>query len=845
MTAEIDRQAKVRTATNAIVTAAAVAGVLIVINFFISPRISGRLDLTENHLYTLSQASRDAVSKLDDLTVRVFISDPLPETMELGDGRRVNIRAVAQAFRDILDEYRAYAGRGMDIVYVTKNVEKEAEKAGLHPFAAKEATLEGGKLQFKRYVLGATFHYKNVKEVLPLALDPDMFEYDITRLLLRLRDKYEKSRFMKDVLDAAKAIDKAAATCHEAIANAAKSDEGTTAEGLKGLLDLAQKQGERLGKLQQAAPKIQKACKELDTALAEHGPTLEKSKNDFAQVYIASARQFHEGVGEFLKRLGSESKEEVAQAIEIQQGLDSAYDQLTTDYHNLEESPGSRTIGLVCGHGEFCPFARREPFIKQDIAMLLGQKNGFAQRLIGQAQQIEQQVNQINDAIHSSLFQRRGYDVTKVDLNDPVPDKVAGLVILYPHRKLSDRELYHLDQFIMAGKPVAFLLSRWDVSLMNIQAPESLDEEPRFDYTAIQEIPTGLDDLLRHYGVDYAKNIVMEPEDNEVVVVTQLIRKGQYQFQAQSPFKWPLLPVFRDLNRSEVLTRDLQYMVLPYVSTVEPADTAQGDEAGGDEAGGDEDGKANASSALHVDPLAYTSTRAVVVRASDIGKVPLAPPKTVQVAHALPPVGKRRAVAVVVTGEADSFFKGKDIPKGDAKKDDDGKDDDEPERIDRGKVRLLVVGSGLGLEGLNVEDVLAGFDMSSLAQGGGIDLLTKMQTFMARFRNWQIRLSQLSEVLPESLRFLFNVLDWTVQNEALIAVRSKAFRHRPLRELSDAKVAALKYANILGVPLLFIAIGLLRFALWKRRRPAWAAAQPKTGGTHSTGHGEEEPKAAA
>jgi ABC-type uncharacterized transport system involved in gliding motility auxiliary subunit len=61
---------------------------------------------------------------------------------------------------------------------------------------------------------------------------------------------------------------------------------------------------------------------------------------------------------------------------------------------------------------------------------------------------------------------------------------------------------------------------------------------------------------------------------------------------------------------------------------------------------------------------------------------------------------------------------------------------------------------------------------------------------------------------------LLNMLDWLVRDDALLAVRTRGLKAAPLREVSDSSRLAIRYMNVLGVPLLCIAFGLVR---WRRR----------------------------
>ena len=63
-----------------------------------------------------------------------------------------------------------------------------------------------------------------------------------------------------------------------------------------------------------------------------------------------------------------------------------------------------------------------------------------------------------------------------------------------------------------------------------------------------------------------------------------------------------------------------------------------------------------------------------------------------------------------------------------------------------------------------------------------------------------------------------NLMDWLVRDDALLAVRTRGLRAAPLGEVSDSTRAALKYGNVIGVPLLLIVFGLLRWARRESRR---------------------------
>jgi gliding-associated putative ABC transporter substrate-binding component GldG len=80
-----------------------------------------------------------------------------------------------------------------------------------------------------------------------------------------------------------------------------------------------------------------------------------------------------------------------------------------------------------------------------------------------------------------------------------------------------------------------------------------------------------------------------------------------------------------------------------------------------------------------------------------------------------------------------------------------------------------------------------------------------------------VQLARMFPFYEAGALMLHHAIGWTVEDEALIPLRSKSMGIRPLEAISDAKATTLKWANILGLPLLFCAYGVAR---WRLRRVA-------------------------
>lgn len=792
------KNARTRSRTNALVTLVAVVGIAVLLNIA-STWVFGWVDLTQNHVHTLSTASKEAVRALDDLEVRVYVSESLPNEIDVGYGQKIDPRRAAQAFLDKLDEYKSYSDGEMTLLRVKEGLIEKAEKARLRLFSAEEARVsQRGQLEFQRYALGATFSYKNVTEVLPLALQPERLEFEVTKILLRLHEKAAQSRLMDDILETGKDLFETVQSCNAAVSSAMAADEDGGEGGFGLGADPLQK---ALGKLAGEMPAVQKACAPVEQKLATARETMGKSGGSAAanadlERLFASVSQFLEFYGQLVESQAqgtAEQDQSGQRALQLAGVLGQIFGSIDRDYQLLVDSPGRKTIGFVCGHQEFCPFAADQPLMQPELVQIFGQKNPLVQRFAQQAQQLEGEIDQLNESIRNGLFTTRGFDIRKVALEeDGVPDDIDALVVFGPRKPLPAEAEYELDQFLLSGRPVVVFVNRFDVAVRNF------DAEGNLTVSNLTSTESNVQDWLEKYGVKVSGELVLQPERNAPIVLTELVRQGQLVWQSQRAFPYPLLPTFTTFNPEHPLVSGLSSVTLPYVS---PIDTTKAVEKG-----------------LQATWLVKSDEKAVA-RSSNI---PVLPPELLEAMQTWDPGGPYDVV-VAVAGTFESAFKGQEKPGAAATAEGEGdaapkKEDALAKRRDSGEGRLLVIGSGLGLENLSAERVFEGFDMSELAQGG-FEFIEKSRDWAARYQNWRWRLQQLGETLEDSVLVLQNVLDWSVQNEALLAIRAKGDVRRPLAQVSEGEQRVLKYAGILAAPVLFLLFGFVRWQIRRRRRP--------------------------
>jgi ABC-type uncharacterized transport system involved in gliding motility auxiliary subunit len=76
---------------------------------------------------------------------------------------------------------------------------------------------------------------------------------------------------------------------------------------------------------------------------------------------------------------------------------------------------------------------------------------------------------------------------------------------------------------------------------------------------------------------------------------------------------------------------------------------------------------------------------------------------------------------------------------------------------------------------------------------------------------------QFAQHSPDNLSFVLNAVDWLAQDESLISIRSKDRSPPPLTFTSAVTREGVKYANVIGVPVLVILIGMAHLTRRRKR----------------------------
>jgi gliding-associated putative ABC transporter substrate-binding component GldG len=145
------------------------------------------------------------------------------------------------------------------------------------------------------------------------------------------------------------------------------------------------------------------------------------------------------------------------------------------------------------------------------------------------------------------------YDLVPVDLGkgERIPADIQALLVISPAKKFTDSAKYAVDQFVMRGGKVAFLLNKMNANLNS-------------QYRFAQPVDLGLEDLLEQYGLRINADLI---RDAQCANITVSQMQGPFQIQSQVPF--PYLPAASNFNKDNAIVKDLQAVMFYFVSSVD------------------------------------------------------------------------------------------------------------------------------------------------------------------------------------------------------------------------------------------------------------------------------------
>lgn len=139
------------------------------------------------------------------------------------------------------------------------------------------------------------------------------------------------------------------------------------------------------------------------------------------------------------------------------------------------------------------------------------------------------------------------YKVERVELSGEAGiSKVINTLIVAAPRELNNHQNYEIDQFLMRGGKIVFLIDTIEIAEGTLQG---------------SPFSSGIDDLLEHYGIKVEQNLVLDRSN-----VPAAFRSGFMTFQIPYPF-WVKV-MSKGFSPDNPAVSNLESLVLPWTSSV-------------------------------------------------------------------------------------------------------------------------------------------------------------------------------------------------------------------------------------------------------------------------------------
>ena len=433
-----------------------------------------RLDLTQNKIYSISDASKLVVSTLSEpLTIDVFFTKDLPAPYNNNE----------RYLHDLLQEYALHANKYFNYKFydvspesegidaTTRENQKLANNYGIHPVQIQ--VFEQDEVKFKKAYMGLVLIHGDMVERIPTITSVDGLEYKLTTTIQKLNNKISTLLSLKG---------KVKVTLYQS----SSLKPIAPLMGLNELPEYPDKVKDIVSRLNaKNYDKLEytyidpSTTPSSDTSLNKYDlmklqwPDLSHGKIKAGSGMIGLVMEYN---GKFRKiPLLSEIRLPIIGTQYNLASLDKLEDAINNNLETLVNI--NQDLGYLAGHGtlstsSFSPMGRQNP-----------------------------------DAISTfSSLVAKTYSIKPIDLKkQSIPGSLKCLVIARPTEKFSDYELFQIDQALMRGTNLALFLEPFKEVQRNNQQRFEFNRGPVYE-----PLDTGLEKLLAHYGVHIKKAFVLD-----------------------------------------------------------------------------------------------------------------------------------------------------------------------------------------------------------------------------------------------------------------------------------------------------------------------------------------------
>lgn len=349
--------------------------------------------------------------------------------------------------------------------------------------------------------------------------------------------------------------------------------------------------------------------------------------------------------------------------------------------------------------------------------------------------------------------------------NGQVPADADLLLLLAPE-SLDDTQLFAVDQFLMQGGSVVVTSSPFDVEISN-----SL---------LAKKHHSGLEKWLGAYGISMTENMVLDPRNASLPVPVRR-NLGPITVNEIKMMPYPHFPDIREkgLDADNPMTSSLGQLTLNWASPVVIDN--------------EKNSTRKVVQLLHSSPQSWTADTLNVL--PDYSRYP-------DYGFQLGEGVQSHLLAVTVTGSFDSWFAGKNNPilAKEEKNSSSASMDSGKEGVTKDKEQKTLVGSTIEHSSDSARIVLV--SSNTFACDSVINLASQGQ---GRF-------------YTAPLEFIQNAIDWSLDDQGLMSIRSRAQFSRTLNPMEQSTRIFWEYLNYIVAFLELLLIWLWRRMLLKRKQ---------------------------
>ncbi|SMC35464.1 ABC-type uncharacterized transport system involved in gliding motility, auxiliary component [Desulfocicer vacuolatum DSM 3385] len=431
-----------------------------------------RSDLTANRIYSLSQASKDAVKTLSEpLTIKVFFTKNLPAPHN----------STERYLHDLFEAYAAAGGDRFNYTFYdvtadesgltdqSNSNKKLAQDYGISPVQIR--IIENDEMKFQQAYMGLVIIHGDMMEKIPAITSTDGVEYLLTTAIQKLNNKVSAFMALKEKVK----IRFYLSSSLEKVAPLMGLDQ----------LPLLPRAVEELAKKMNL-----ESLDNIDYAFVD--PREDKTLNDLAAKYDLMVMKWPDVPQQGIKAGsgGAGIVMEYRDRVRVTPVITSVNLPIIGTTYQMADPAGLETIlsdtmetmiginenlGYLADHGT--------PTLSPG-GMMPGQPRS-------------------NMNAFNQLLSKR-YSIVPVSLKEKnIPEGLKTLIIAKPTENFSDYELFQIDQALMRGTNIAFFLD----AFKEIMPRQSMGMGGAPQYVPLN---TGLEKLLKHYGITIEPAYVLD-----------------------------------------------------------------------------------------------------------------------------------------------------------------------------------------------------------------------------------------------------------------------------------------------------------------------------------------------